>query len=309
MDKLLKSLRAIAEPTRLRILAICAHAELTASDIVAILDQSQPRVSRHLKLLVTAGLLERNQEGNWAYYQTPYSSKNMELGRIIVGLIPKNSQILINDLDKLKKIKQSRSKLADEYFCNNAADWEILRKLHIDNDKIDAALLNNITIGKIGSLLDIGTGTGHILKILSPKVDKAIGIDKSHEMLTIARANIDKTQYPNVELRHGDMYNIAYDNNYFDMITIHMVLHYAEYPDLLLKEASRLLRPNGKVILVDFEPHTQEYLREDHAHKWLGFNDAKIKALMKNAELDYQCLLRIKSQSMSIGIWQGVKNN
>ena len=105
MDKLLKSLRAIAEPTRLRILAICAHAELTASDIVTILDQSQPRVSRHLKLLVTAGLLERNQEGNWAYYQTPYSSKNMELGRIIIGLIPNNSQIIINDLEKLKKNK------------------------------------------------------------------------------------------------------------------------------------------------------------------------------------------------------------
>ena len=125
-------------------------------------------------------------------------------------------------LRNLKKIKQSRSKLADEYFRNNAADWEILRKLHIDNDKIDAALLNNITIGKIGSLLDIGTGTGHILKILSPKVNKAIGIDKSHEMLSIARANIDKAQYPNIELRHGDMYNIAYNNNYFDIITIHM---------------------------------------------------------------------------------------
>jgi len=307
MNTLLQGLRAVAEPTRLRILGICAHAELTASDIVQILGQSQPRISRHLKLMVDAGLLERNQEGNWAYYQIPRQSYCAELARTIVDIIPDDDPDLSLDLDRLQSIKQQRAELAAEYFRKNASDWEALRELHVDSSKVDAALIKQLGQDKIGSLLDIGTGTGHILRLLANKAEDAIGVDASLEMLAVARSSLDKTSHPNVQVRQGDMYKLPFKASRFDIITIHMVLHYAEYPERALKEAARVLKPGGKIVLVDFEPHNLEQLRDQHAHRWLGFETSKIENLMQNAGLNLDPTTRLDGEAITVSLWTGVK--
>lgn len=308
LDILMAALRAAAEPTRLRLLALCAQGELTVSELTQILGQSQPRVSRHLKLLCEAGLLERVPEGTWAFYRVGDRLPGAPLVRALSGLLPRNDATLARDGERLTAVKRARAEVAERYFRDNAAQWSAIRSLHVDEAQVEAAVLRLLGQGgAIDDLLDIGTGTGRLLEILSPKIRRGLGVDLSRDMLSIARANLERAGIRNCQVRQADMYALPLDNASVDAAVIHQVLHFADEPQKAIQEAVRVLRPGGRLVVVDFAPHDLEDLRARHAHRRLGFSDAELRGWCTHAGLDVDPAVALPGQSLTVHVWHAVK--
>ncbi|MBI4515065.1 MAG: metalloregulator ArsR/SmtB family transcription factor [Deltaproteobacteria bacterium] len=285
MDALLAGLKAAAEPTRLRLLALLARGELTVSELTRVLHQSQPRVSRHLKLLCDAGLLDRFPEGSWVFYRLAEEGESAYLTRTLLGLLPADDPKIARDLAQLDKVRHERSARAAAYFRDNAACWDRIRGLYVGEAAVERAMLEAAGSGELGELVDLGTGTGRVLEVFAARVRRGIGIDQSHEMLTIARAKLDARGITNCQVRSGSVYNAPLPSASADLVTIHHVLHFLDNPAAALKEAARLLRPGGRLLLVDFAPHNLEFLRTEHAHRRLGFADQQMTRWCKAAGL------------------------
>src|ERR1700731_464508 len=248
MNELLAALRAAAEPTRLRLLVLCARGELTVSELAQILGQSQPRVSRHLKLLCDAGLLDRFRERSWVFYRLSSAGAASALVANPVAACGDADRTIALDLQRLAAIKRQRPEIAAAYFRENAAQWDHIRSLYIDEREVEAALGEIVAAAQPGDLLDIGTGTGRMLEILGPQVGHALGIDQSREMLAVARVNLEHAGLANGLVRLGDMYQLPLPDACFDAIVIHQVLHYADRPAEAIAEAARALGPDGGVV-------------------------------------------------------------
>jgi SAM-dependent methyltransferase len=309
MEHLLAALRAVAEPTRLRLVVLCARGELTVSELTQILGQSQPRVSRHLKLLCDAGLLDRFREGSWVFYRLSQSGPASALGRQLVATCDESDPTIALDLQRLNAIKRQRAEIAGAYFRENAAQWHRIRSLYIDEREVEAALAEIITAADPLDLLDIGTGTGRMLEILAPQVRHALGIDQSREMLSIARVNLERAGLENASVRLGDMYQLALPDASFDAVVIHQVLHYADRPATAITEAARMLRPDGVLVLVDFAPHALEFLRDEHAHRRLGFSDAEVAEWCRAAGLDPDLPRHLPGNPLTVVIWSAHRSS
>jgi len=307
METLLTGLRAAGEPTRLRLLALCAHGELSVSELTQILGQSQPRVSRHLKLLVEAGLLERFREGALVYYRIAERSTAALLARTLVDLIPQDDGEMNRDLGRLEQIRRKRAEIAAVYFNENAAQWNKIRALHVAEDRLEREFLQVVGNMHYDNFLDIGTGTGRILELLAHQVERGVGIDQSPEMLTLARAQLERANLRNVHVRKGDMYSLPVENESFDLTTLHLVLHYSLEPGLVIAEAARALRPGGRLVIVDFAPHEEDQLRTEHKHQRLGFSDQEIRDLMLNAGLSPGNTQAMAGDPLTVNIWQAEK--
>ncbi len=303
MEHLLAALRAVAEPTRLRLVVLCARGELTVSELTQILGQSQPRVSRHLKLLCEAGLLDRFREGSWVFYRISQAGPASALARQLVAACDDADPTIALDLQRLGAIKRQRAELARAYFRENADQWHRIRSLYIDEREVEAALVEVIAAADPRDLLDIGTGTGRMLEILAPRVEHALGIDQSREMLSIARVNLARAGLENGSVRLGDMYQLAVPDASFDAVVIHQVLHYADRPAAVIAEAARVLRANGVLVVVDFAPHALEFLRDEHAHRRLGFFDAEVAEWCRAAGLEPASPRQLPSDPLTVVIW------
>jgi len=270
MDQLLVGLRAAGETTRVRILFVLSHGEFNVSELTQILGQSQPRVSRHLKLMAEAGLIARHKEGNWVLFRLRDDDLGGALARAVVDLLPGADAMLVRDLARLEDIRSQRAETAAHYFSNNAAQWEKLRALHVRDEDVQAAMRRLAGQEPVRLHVDLGTGTGSVLRTFAHLAKQAIGIDASREMLAIARANLEREGLRHVQIRHGDIYALPFANDAADLVTIHQVLHYLDDPGRALAEAVRILKPGGRLLIVDFAPHELESLREAHAHRRLG---------------------------------------
>jgi ubiquinone/menaquinone biosynthesis C-methylase UbiE/DNA-binding transcriptional ArsR family regulator len=285
MEELLAGLRAIAETTRLRLLFVLSHGEFNVSELTQILGQSQPRVSRHLKHMTEAGLLSRYKEGSWVLFRLREQARGGALARAIVDLLPAGDSLLASDIARLEEIRRLRAEAAAAYFRTNAENWEKLRSLHIREEEVEAAMLRIAGPDRLGTYLDLGTGTGRVLKLFAPQATSSIGIDSSREMLAVARANLDPGRNRSIQVRHGDIYALPFPNASADFITIHQVLHYLDEPGRALVEATRVLKPGGRLMIVDFAPHDLEELREQHAHRRLGIAAELMSGWLKRAGL------------------------
>lgn len=303
LDEYMGALRGVAEPTRLRLLVLCASAELTVSELTQILGQSQPRVSRHLKVMVDAGLLERFREGTWAFYRLAHTSAAAAAAAAFVDMVPAGDAGLKRDADRLAAIKSEREAAATAYFRQNAAHWDEIRRLRVDDGEIERAVLDVLGDRPAESLLDIGTGTGRMLSVLGPRVGVALGIDRSHEMLAVARANLDNDGLTNCSVRLGDMYAINAGPGSYDLVTLHLVLHYADQPGQVIAEARRVLTPGGRLLIVDFAPHELEHLRDEHAHRRLGFSDEEMSAWCRAAGLDLGRPVALPGGPITVKLW------
>ena len=281
-------MKAAAESSRLRILLLLARGDLTVTDLTEILAQSQPRVSRHLKLLMEAGLIERYQEGSWAFFRLSDGEATGDFLSGVVGRIDRSDPTVERDLERLAAVKRKRQERAADYFSANAASWDQIRSLHAPDGAVEAALKELVGDRPFQSMLDLGTGTGRLLELFSPLYRRAVGIDLSRAMLAVARANLDRAEVAHAQVRQGDIYAPPVERDGFDLVTMHQVLHYLDDPAAAIHEAARLLRPSGRLVIVDFAAHAHEFLREDHAHVRLGFSDRQIGDWLEEAGLDLE---------------------
>ncbi len=297
------ALRAAAEPTRLRLLALCARSDLTVTDLTQILGQSQPRLSRHLKVMCEAGLMQRTREGTNAFFR----AQNEGLAPVLAEIMPRGDPVFALDAKRLGEIKQARAAKATVYFRKNAASWDKLRSMHVENRLVEEGLCRCLPPRKIDKLLDIGTGTGRMLELLGPRAKQAVGVDASREMLALARFNLENAGLRNCELRQADMYQLPWLEPCFDIVTIHMVLHYAENPAAVIAEAARVLRPGGRLFAVDLAPHALETLRTEHAHYWLGFATPKVATWCHQVGLGLFRTMTLPGEPLNVCIWQADK--
>ncbi|HLJ64489.1 MAG TPA: metalloregulator ArsR/SmtB family transcription factor [Stellaceae bacterium] len=304
MEDLLAGLRAAAEATRLRLLMLCAESELTVGELTLILGQSQPRVSRHLKLLCDAGLLDRLREGTRVFYRVGRAGgRGGDLARRLLSLVPQNDPTALLDRERLDAIRAQREEAATAYFRANAARWDRIRSLYVDELEVEAALLSLIPPHEVHDLLDIGTGTGRMLEVLASRVETAVGVDLSREMLAVARVNLERAKLRNCSIRQGDMYQLPVAGAAVDAVIFHQVLHYAENPLGAIAEAARVLRPGGRLVIVDFAPHTIEFLRDEHAHRRLGFADAEITGWASECGLEPAPVLHLPGNPLTVSLW------
>ncbi|GGA97011.1 ArsR family transcriptional regulator [Brucella endophytica] len=302
LDPMVDTLKAAAESSRLRILALLSRGDLTVSDLTSILGQSQPRVSRHLKLLYEAGLINRSQEGAWAYFRLSDDGLAGALARALIARLDSTDPLLERDLERLAAVKTQRQERAAAYFSANAQSWDRIRLLHVSESAVETALKRIVGKTPFQAMLDVGTGTGRLLELFSPLYVRGLGIDINRDMLTVARANLDRAGITNAQVRQGDVYALPVDRESFDLVTIHQVLHFLEDPQAAIREAARALRPGGRLLIVDFAPHTLEFLREEHAHLRLGFSDELMRGWLDEAGLALDEAQELESKGGDAGL-------
>lgn len=305
--QLLGALRAAGEPTRLRLLTLCNLGELSVSELTQIVGQSQPRVSRHLKMLVEGGLLERFREGAMVFYRPCDRGQLSRLVNLIMELLPEDDAEVQRDLRRLEQVKSRRAEQAQRYFSENADQWNEIRTLHVRERDVEKALLSVIGRQPIEDFLDIGTGTGRMLVLVADLVTRGLGVDISSEMLNVARDSFEKQNLRHVHVRKGDMYNMPVENLSIDVATLHMVLHFSSDASSVIAEASRVLKPGGRLVIVDFAQHHEEHLRHEHQHYRLGFSDAEIEKLFVEQAMHAGETITLEGDPLSVKIWQGNK--
>jgi ArsR family transcriptional regulator len=284
-DDLVTALKAAAEPTRLRILLLLAGGELSVKDLTQILGQSQPRISRHLKLLAEAGLVERFREGSWAYFHVSDRTHGGRLALDILALVSGGDPVVARDRERAEALKREREEAAQSYFRAHAADWDRIRSLHVAESEVEAAIGEALGPGPFKLLVDLGTGTGRILELLAGRYTRGLGFDLNQAMLAYARSKLAKSHLTQAQVRHGDIYALSLPDGVADAVVMHQVLHFLSEPALAIREAARVLAPGGRLLIVDFAPHDLEFLREKYAHDRLGFEPAQVAQWMKDAGL------------------------
>lgn len=309
-EQAVEVLRAAGEPTRLRILALLSREELAVLELCRVLDQSQPRVSRHLKLLAEAGLVERFPDGAWVFYRLIGAGEAGALVAQALAMIDPADPVIARDAERLDAVRAERDAEAGEYFARNAARWDEIRSLYVSEADVEAAILAAAGPGPFRRMIDLGTGAGRMLTLLGPHADRALGLDLSQQMLNIARSRVARAGLERCELRHGDIFGTGLPGQSADLVVVHQVLHYLGDPAAALKEAARLVAEGGRLLIVDFAPHALEFLREQHQHRRLGFSEAEMDRWLADAGLaDVRAveLPPARDAGLTVKIWSAVR--
>lgn len=308
VPEILSALKAAAEITRLRILMVLSHGELTVKDLTLVLGQSQPRISRHLKLLSACRLIDRFKDGSWVYFHLSERAESRDLVHSILKKVDRNHPLLRRDMEKAEDLKKGHERSAQSYFKDHAVDWDRLRSLYVSEGEVERAMRTAIGPGPFHLFLDLGTGTGRILELFASSYQRGIGFDVNKEMLAYARSRLAQ-KAPHADVRHGDLYHLSLPSGVADVVVLHQVLHYLSDPHAALLEAKRVLAPGGRLLVVDFAPHTLEFLRERHAHKRLGIASETMSLWMETSGLclkQTKTLIRDKkrkSHSLAVSLW------
>ena len=302
LDELVGVLKAAGEGTRLRLLALLADGDHSVKDLTEILKQSQPRVSRHLKLLADAGLIERNAEGAWAYYGLAQEGDGAALAQWLIERVDDSDQERRRDIERQGAVRASQQARASEYFAKVAGSWDLLKTLHVPEEAVEAAVLAALDGRRVETLIDLGTGTGRMLEVLASSYKRGIGIDSSREMLAVARSRLATAGITHAQVRLGDIGDVDLAAGPADIIVIHQVMHYFDDPGRMLAQARRLLKPGGEMIIVDFAPHELEFLRSEHAHRRLGLSQSQMSGWAATAGLTVAAVREFPSQSNERGL-------
>jgi ArsR family transcriptional regulator len=298
---------ALADPTRLRILMLLRAMELSVGELAQVLGQSQPRVSRHVRILIDAGLAERRKEGSWVFLSLGPRQRTEPLFQLVERWteLDGSDPWFAADAARLAAVRSDRAVAAERYFASHAGEWDALRSLHVAETEVEAAIRRALGETEVGRLVDIGTGTGRMIELFGPAAERATGIDRSPEMLRLARVKLAEAGLDNVELRQGDMYSLALPAGAADTVILHQVLHYAQNPAAAVAEAARLLASGGRLLIVDFAPHEREDLRIRDAHVRLGFADEAMLRHIEDAGLSGRVVEHLEGGELTVTIWIG----
>jgi ubiquinone/menaquinone biosynthesis C-methylase UbiE/DNA-binding transcriptional ArsR family regulator len=310
-------LRALADPTRMRILRLLAHMELAVGELAQVLGQSQPRVSRHARILCDAGLAERRKEGSWVFLRAAISEESAPpLGSAAARLLTVAERDdagfaarCAEDRRHLAAIRKAREASAQSYFARHAGEWDTLRSLHCPDAPVEAALAQALGESGLGSLLDVGTGTGRMAELFAPRASHVTALDKSPDMLRIARARLQDLPADKIELVQGDFAALPFAEESFDTVLFHQVLHYAVEPETVLTEAARVTKGSGRIAIVDFAAHDREELRERHAHARLGFSEEQMLELLSEAGFEGETAMALPGSELTVKIWTARKQS
>ncbi|MFN0023560.1 MAG: ArsR/SmtB family transcription factor [Parvularculaceae bacterium] len=309
LDRQLHVFRAIGEETRLRIMALLLRGELTVTEITQILGQSQPRVSRHLKILTDAGLADKFREGSWMFYRiaAPAPEATDAILGAVKALNKTPDRVIARDGERFDQSRQARADQASAYFEQNAAEWDRLRGLQIEEAAVEKRM-RALVKDSVGLFVDLGTGSGRMLTVFADAYERGVGFDLSREMLGVARANLESAGVAHAQVRHGNLFSLPLESNAADVVCIHQVLHFLADPAAAVGEAARLLRPGGMLILSDFAPHDLEFLRSEHAHRRLGFPDDEVAEWCAASGLDLASTetlapSRARGEALTVKIW------
>ncbi|VWX59055.1 ArsR/SmtB family transcription factor [Sphingorhabdus sp. 109] len=315
MDDILNIFRALADPTRLRIMLLLQKMELAVGELAQILNQSQPRISRHIRILDEAGLAERRKEGSWVFLKPGTASELEILGRIFRSQAVAQSEQALQDQAQLSLVRKARAEMAERYFAAHADEWDAIRSLHLPEEEVERAMLALLRDAPLGKMLDIGTGTGRMVELFGAAAQSVIAIDNSPEMLRLARAKLLESEagggaelIQKTELKQGDFNHLPLEDAAVDSVILHQVLHYAQHPEAVLDEVSRVLNPDGLVLIADFAAHDREDLRTEHAHARLGFSDDSMKHWLKTSQLQLVQSKTLDGGELTVKIWVARKN-
>ncbi|MDB5669504.1 MAG: metalloregulator ArsR/SmtB family transcription factor [Alphaproteobacteria bacterium] len=299
--------RTLGDPTRVRIVALLREMELTVGELAQVLGQSQPRVSRHVRILIESGLLDRRKEGSWVFLSLGEPRRMRPLFELLDRWadIDGGDPWTVADAARLAAVRADRAAAAERYFAARAEDWDRIRSLHIAESQVEAAIARALGEQPVGRLVDIGTGTGRMIELFGRDAVHALGVDRSPEMLRLARVKLAEARLANAELRQGDMYALPLASASADTVIIHQVLHYAQQPAAAVAEAARLLAPGGRMLVIDFAPHEREDLRIKDAHVRLGFADDAVVKFFDSAGLDARVVEHLGGGELTVTIWAG----
>jgi ubiquinone/menaquinone biosynthesis C-methylase UbiE len=299
--------RALADPTRLRIVALLRAMELSVGELAQVLGQSQPRVSRHVKILCDAGIAERRKEGSWVFLGL---GEEARVAPLFSAIDCWNDQApgdpwAVADVARLAAVRADRAAAAERYFAAHAEEWDAIRSLHVAESEVEAAILRALADEDVGRLVDIGTGTGRMIELLGSRASAVMGIDRSPEMLRLARAKLAAVGEERAELRQGDMYALPLPSASADTVLLHQVLHYAQQPAAAVAEAARLVAPGGRLLIVDFASHDREELRTRDAHARLGFGDEQLAQWFATSGLKTASVTQLEGGELTVKLWLG----
>ena len=291
----------------MRILALLAGSEMNVKDLTQILGQSQPRISRHLKLMAEAGLITRFREGSWMFFRLADAGSEAALALAIVASLDAADPTFARDRARASAVKKSREDAAQNYFREHAGEWDKIRALHVAEKEVEAAVHEALGPGPFTLLVDLGTGTGRMLELFAPRAERALGIDRSSEMLRLARAKLSEQGLANAELRQADLYALPLQDGGADLAILHHVLHFAQQPGAAIGEAARVLAPGGRLLIADFAPHEREELRSKDAHTRLGFSDEQVLGWYEAHGLAPVQVEMLEGGELTVKLWLGRK--
>ncbi len=315
MEDILAALRAAGEATRLRLLAVLSHGELNVTELMQILGQSQPRISRHLKLMTEAGLLERHKEGSWVIFRRHEEGAAAALAGAIAGLLDADDPIFAQDLERLRQVQRARAKKAADYFASVAGQWDRIRSLHVSESQVEEAMKEMAGRGPFRFFVDVGTGTGRMLELFAPRAEHAVGVDSSREMLTVARARLEAAGLTHAQVRAGDALALPIEDGRADFVCMHQVLHFLGDPAAALGEIARVMARGGRLLVADFAPHELEFLREEHAHRRLGIAHEAMARWLNRAGLELSAHRyleppeSLRDHGLTVSLWLARKSS
>jgi len=304
MNRLHDVFAALADPTRVKIILLVRDLQLSMGELADLLDQSQPRVSRHVRILAEAGLVRRHKEGAWVFVGLGENAPTDEIYALIARLLPDQDPISA-ERARLAQVRGERQKAIDDWFRAHAGEWDLLRRLGGQDSEVENAIVAAARKPEVGRLLDIGTGTGRLLELLSREATEAVGVDRSPEMLRLARGKLTVGGNQAAEVRQADMRALPFDDGHFDTVALHHVLHFADDPAAVIAEAARTVAPGGKLLIADYAPHAREELRSRYQHLRLGFEDDAVLGWLGTSGLKPHLLSRHPGPELSVTIWEG----
>ena len=273
--------------------------ELSVGELAQVLGQSQPRVSRHVRILADAGLTTRRREGSWVFLAL---AEDPRIEPLLAAIEQTAGAWTEEDAARLDAIRAERAEAAQRYFEAHADEWDALRSLYVSEQQVEAAMAELLGKRPVGCLVDLGTGTGRMLELFGTQAARALGVDRSPEMLRLARAKLAEA-VPSAELRQGDLTALPLPDGIADTVILHQVLHFVLQPGSALAEAARLVADGGRMLIVDFAPHEREELRTRDAHQRLGFSDAQIAGWLNAAGLEIAAIKELEGSELTVKLW------